>query len=311
MSRLGRYVAYSVLAVVGMAGGLTVHAQQGLPAPAATAAAPVAVQATPALWVMKGPKATVYLLGTIHIMKPGVEWHTAKVMAAVNQSQTLVEEVADLSDVAAIRPLMMQLGMDQEHPLSTKITKEDLALVDGALKQMGAPGESSVEPMRPWLVGLTLSVLPLMKAGYDPQSGVDMTLSKEFKAAGKPVAGLETVEQQLHILADLPLADEVESLHLQLKDLDHATADTEKTVAAWEKGDVATIAKIENDEFVKEYPALYQKLVVARNKAWAEKLATMLQGEGTTLVAVGAAHLAGPDSVQTLLTAKGFTVTGQ
>lgn len=280
------------------------------PAPAqAQTPAPAIVQANPALWVVKGPHATVYLFGTIHVLKPGIAWQTPKVLAATDASQSLIEEIADIDDTAAMQPLIKQLGTDPDHPLSTKISKDDLALVDSAIKQMGAPGESVLEPLRPWLAGLTLSVLPMLKAGYDPKSGVDMTLAAAFKTANKPVTGLETVEEQLHIFSDMPLAQEVESLHIQLKNLDHSTADLDSTVTAWEKGDVETIAKIENDVFIKDDPALYQKLVVQRNKNWTERLVKLLQGEGTTFVAVGAAHLAGPDSVLKMLEARGFKIT--
>ena len=280
------------------------------PAPAqAQTPAPAIVQANPALWVVKGPHATVYLFGTIHVLKPGIAWQTPKVLAATDASQSLIEEIADIDDTAAMQPLIKQLGTDPDHPLSTKISKDDLALVDSAIKQMGAPGESVLEPLRPWLAGLTLSVLPMLKAGYDPKSGVDMTLAAAFKTANKPVTGLETVEEQLHIFSDMPLAQEVESLHIQLKNLDHSTADLDSTVTAWEKGDVETIAKIENDVFIKDDPALYQKLVVQRNKNWTERLVKLLQGEETTFVAVGAAHLAGPDSVLKMLEARGFKIT--
>ena len=280
------------------------------PAPAqAQTPAPAIVQANPAHWVVKGPHATVYLFGTIHVLKPGIAWQTPKVLAATDASQSLIEEIADIDDTAAMQPLIKQLGTDPDHPLSTKISKDDLALVDSAIKQMGAPGESVLEPLRPWLAGLTLSVLPMLKAGYDPKSGVDMTLAAAFKTANKPVTGLETVEEQLHIFSDMPLAQEVESLHIQLKNLDHSTADLDSTVTAWEKGDVETIAKIENDVFIKDDPALYQKLVVQRNKNWTERLVKLLQGEGTTFVAVGAAHLAGPDSVLKMLEARGFKIT--
>ena len=295
-----------------LATALTLHAQSPAPAaaPAAPAAAPApTVKATPALWVVKGPKATLYLFGTIHILKPNIDWHTPAVTSALAASSSLLEEVDNVDDPNAIRPLMMQLGMDQEHPLSTKITKEDLAAIDSALKQMGAPGESAVEPLRPWLVGITLSVLPMLKAGYDPQSGVDLLLTKDFKAANKPVKGLETIEQQLHFFSDLSPTEEVSELHEQLKHLDTGTQDLDKILAAWQKGDPDTIASIENDDFRKDYPALYDKLVIARNKAWADKLATLLQGDGTTFMAVGAAHLAGPDSVLQLLATRGFTIT--
>jgi len=281
------------------------------PAPGAAPVAPTpsaTVPADPAIWVVKGPHATIYLFGTIHVMKPEVSWHTDKVKSAIESSSTLIEEVdnVDQADPAQMQALMLKLGMDQEHPLSTKITKEDLALLDAAAKKMGAPGEQVMEPMRPWTAQVILSVVPIMQAGYDPKSGVDIALAAEFRAAKKPIQGLETMEEQLHFFSDMPQAEEVEALHLQLKEMDSSTKDLVDVVEAWKKGDADTIASIENRSFEKEYPALYTRLVVQRNKAWAEKLSKLLQGEGTTFVAVGAAHLAGPDSVQKLLEAKGI-----
>jgi uncharacterized protein YbaP (TraB family) len=137
---------------------------------------------------------------------------------------------------------------------------------------------------------------------------VDVALAKDFKGENKPVSGFETMEWQLHLFSDMPQAEEVESLHLSLHKLNTAVADLDTIVSAWTKGDVETIAKIENDSFAKDSPELYQTLVVKRNKAWAKKLDTMLKGEGTTFVAVGAAHLAGPDAVIKMLEAKGYTV---
>ena len=308
-NRFPSFVGKGVALALAVVGTMAAIGQSPAPAPTPSTQAPVAtVPAEPAIWVVKGPRATVYLFGTIHVMKPEVSWHSAKVKSAMEASSTLIEEVdnVDQADPAQMQALMLKLGMDQAHPLSTKITKEDLALLDAAAKKMGAPGEQVMEPMRPWTAEVILSVVPIMQAGYDPKSGVDIALATEFRAAKKPVQGLETMEEQLHFFSDMPQAEEVEALHLQLKNMDSSTKDLTDAVEAWKKGDADTIASIENRSFEKEYPALYTRLVVQRNKAWAEKLSKLLEGEGTTFVAVGAAHLAGPDSVQKLLEAKGI-----
>lgn len=267
------------------------------------------VEATPAIWKIKGAHGTIYLLGTIHLMKPNVNWESAPVKAALAVSSTLVEEVSNVDDMAGAQSLLLQYGMDMAHPLSTKIGKDDLAKLDAALQQMGLPGESAMEPLRPWAVMLTISVLPMIKAGYTPESGVDIALAHEWKATGKTVNGLETLDQQIHFFADMSEADQVTMLHVSLEQLDHASEDEEKMVTAWLNGDVDTIAKLENSEFRRKYPALYKRLVVDRNRTWSEQLSKMLDSGGTEFVAVGAAHLPGPDGVLKLLAAKGYTVT--
>ena len=78
---------------------------------------------------------------------------------------------ADLDDAAAAQPLALQFGMDLAHPLSTKISKDDVALLDTAAKSMGLPGEAMLEPMQPWLVSATLEMVPMMKAGTIRRAG--------------------------------------------------------------------------------------------------------------------------------------------
>ena len=151
------------------------------------------------------------------------------------------------------------------------------------------------EPMQPWMAYMTLQVLPMIKAGYSPQSGVDVELTGDAKQAAKPVLGFETVSQQLHLLADFPQPQQVELLHQELVDLPKSAEQTDRMMEDWTKGNVEAIADMENGEFRSRSPELYKKLVVERNQRWAEQLATLLKSDkpGVAFVAVGAAHLAG------------------
>ncbi len=264
-------------------------------------------EATPALWKVQGSHETVYLFGTVHVMKPEVKWQTAKVMDAFRQSNTLYLEIAKLDDMASMQPMVLQLGMDQEHPLSTKLSKEDEGLLSEAVKGMGMD-EAMFEPMQPWMVYMTLQVLPMIKAGYSPQSGVDVALTSDAKEGAKPVVGFETVNQQLHMLADFSQAQQVELLHQELLELPKAPEQTRRMMEDWTAGNVEAIADMENGAFRSRDPELYKKLVVERNQRWADQLSTLLKSDkpGVAFVAVGAAHLAGPDSLQHQLEAHGF-----
>ena len=97
----------------------------------------------------RGAHETVYLFGTVHIMKPEVKWQTAKVMDAFKRSDTLYLEIAKLDDMASMQPLVLQLGMDQEHPLSTKLSKDDEALLTEAVKGMGMERKPCSSPCSP------------------------------------------------------------------------------------------------------------------------------------------------------------------
>jgi uncharacterized protein YbaP (TraB family) len=311
--------SFARVGMLGLAASMSCRgfAQTAAKAPAggageqATVTAPaILTEATPALWKLKGVHGTVYLFGSVHVMKKDVHWETAKVKDALGSSGTLYLEIAEVDDasMAAAQPAILQLGVDAEHPLSTKISKEDVDLLDAALKTLGMPGEQTFEPMQPWLVYLTLSVLPAMQAGYDPNSGIDKLLAAEETAAGKPVKGFETLMAQIHMVADMPQAMQVKILHQTLVDLPKSVSEVNSMVADWTRGDVEAIGKMDNDEMKEKYPDLYQLLLVKRNEAFADALTKILNdpATGTVFAAVGAAHLAGSDSVLKMLRARGI-----
>ena len=61
-------------------------------------------------------------------------------------------------------------------------------------------------------------------------------------------------------------------------------------------------------EMKTDAPAAYDALLVRRNANWAGQIETLLKGSGTAFIVVGAAHLAGADSVQSMLEARGVDV---
>jgi len=268
--------------------------------------------ATPAMWKVKGVHGTVYLFGSVHVMKPEVQWETPKVKAALVESDVLYLEIPDVDPEAmkAMQPMVLQMGMDVAHPLSTKISKADVDLLDAAVKGLGMPGEAAFEPMKPWMAYTVLSVLPAMKAGYATDSGIDAKLAAEAKSLNKPVKGFETAIEQMHFLADMPEAEQVEMLHKTLIDLPKSQTQLEAMVGDWTRGDVDKIAAMENDELKVKYPVLYEKLLVKRNEHFAKDLTGMLKdpATGTVFVTIGAAHLAGPDGVGKMLEKNGFSV---
>ena len=256
--------------------------------------------AEPALWKVQGPHATVWLFGSIHVLKPGEPWKSPKVEEALKASNALYLEIADADDPAAMQPLMLKYGLDPAHPLSTKLDAKERAALDSALASLGL-AEPALEIMRPWMAGLTLSVLPLVKAGYNPEASVEHALSTEARAQGKPVRGFETAEQQVHYLADLPPAQEVAFLDSAVDDAAKGTKEIDDMVAAWEAGDTARLAILVNEDMKAKYPDLYRRLIIERNQRFAKQVADLANGSGVYFVAVGAGHLAGPESVQTML----------
>ncbi|HET7930116.1 MAG TPA: TraB/GumN family protein [Rhodanobacteraceae bacterium] len=257
--------------------------------------------ADPALWVAKSPTATVYLFGTVHVLPKQATWHYPALDEALAASGTLYVEEDD-DNPLTMQMLVLKYGMDLQHPLSSKLNAADRARLDKAATDAGVPGGAkTLDAMQPWLAALTISVAPLLKAGYDPKSGADKQLEREFKAAGKPVAAFEAAEQQIKFFAGLSPALQLDLLHNALDDYAKGPQQIAKIIKAWRAGDVKAIAANVTGGMRKHYHELYAVLLVDRNRNWARQIDVLLKQHGTFFVAVGTGHLAGPDRLQVQL----------
>lgn len=270
--------------------------------------------AAPALWVVQSPSGgKVYLFGTVHLLRDDTQWRSPELEAAMKESQDLYLEIADINNVAAAAGALLKAGVDRDHPLSTKISKDDVALLDATAKRYGLAGEAMFEPMRPWLVYLVLSVMPASHSGYSAGNGVDLQVRKEFAAAGKPIHGFETFDMQAHIFADLPEPVQIQLLDGELRSMSAptgtggSTAQLDHLVAAWVTGDEVQLATALQLDKLTDAP-LYAQVFTNRNEAWAKVLAERLKQPGTSFVCVGAGHLVGPQGVPALLAQMGFKV---
>lgn len=270
---------------------------------ALTAAAPAAAE--PALWVVRDADSTLYLFGTVHVLKPGQDWRSPKVAKAMADAQELVLEVQLPESPAEAQGLFMKYGLDPAHPLSSKLKPAEWAKLKGVAAAMGMP-EQAIIGMRPWLAAMTLQLAPLTKAGYDPQSGVEFKLTADAKASAKPINALESVEQQVRFFADMPPEAELAMLRAALEDVDEAVQELDRMVTAWSAGEPQKLEAAFVEEFRREYPQLYKVALVQRNQDWADQIERKLQGAGVSFIAVGAGHLVGPDSVQAELAKKGI-----
>ena len=269
-----------------------------------SALAPATAQAEPAMWVVKDADSTVYLFGTVHLLKKDVVWNTPKVQAAMAESKELWLELLDADDQAKLAPLVQQLGLDLQRPLSSKLDDAQKAKLNKVAAQLGI-NAAQLEPMRPWLAALTFSLAPLQAAGWTPDAGVDKLLQAQARKEGDKLQAFETAEQQMRFFADLPEPLQIEYLDQTLDDADRGLALMDQIAAAYAAGDSETIGRIMSAELQADAPEIYNVILTKRNQAWADQIQKVLAGKGTHFVAVGAAHLAGPDSLQVQLAKRG------
>jgi len=270
----------------------------------ATLALTISAKAEPSMWVIRDRDSTIYLIGTLHLLRHETQWDAAKVKKTVAESTALWLEVAD-NDQASLLPVVAQYGVDREKTLSSKLNAAQKEKLDRLAASYGVP-MASLEPMKPWMAALMFAVLPLQKAGYDPSAGIDRLLRTQAEKEGDEIYGFETAEEQVRFFADLPETEQIAFLEETLGDAEKGLAQLEKLAKAWIEGDDETLGNILVNEFKKEAPAIYEKFLVQRNIAWSEKIAGILKGSGVQQIAVGAAHLAGPDSLQLQLAKRGI-----
>lgn len=235
-----------------------------------------------AIWAVRDQDSTVILFGTIHVMKPETEWRLPRFDAAFNGADTLILEVENPEDQGAVLPLIQAHGLSPDRPLSSLLSAKDLSRLDTSAKSVGLSA-AQLEPLRPWLASLSLATAPLRRAGYDPASGIDPILRAEALAAGMTIAGLETLDQQVRLLAGFPEDGQLAYLMRSLDDFDDGAAQLERLVEAWLAGDVAAIDRIGVRPMRVVGERVYQALLVERNRVWAEHISATLDDAGTTL----------------------------
>ncbi len=304
-----------------------------------TAPAPAAATNGPALWKVADADTTIYLFGTVHVLPKGLEWYDATIAKALDGSDILVTEIPmDPASEAAMQQMAMQKGaLPAGTTLRSLLTDAQKTTYTAALNQLGGkieaaqlaqvpaearaqyedakakglvpnPGDmlaTQFDGMKPWMVGLTMSILPLTFEGYDPNSGVEKVLLG--KVGAKEKGALETAEFQLGIFDGMAQEAQISFLIEAAGSMDETKPMLDRMVAEWIEGDADSLAAVMNEGM--SDPSVADALLYSRNRNWAEWIDTRLDKPGTVFIAVGAGHLAGAKSVQEYLAQKGIKVT--
>lgn len=266
-----------------------------------------AAAADPAMWVVKDGDSTVYLLGTIHVMKPGVKWRSEKLDAALRSSSEYWMELDLQADPAIVQTYALNFGMDSRKELASSVGEANFEKFVALAKRYKIPTRD-LHQMRPWFATMVLSQAQMVSVGYDPDLGVDRSLQKQAIADGKAIKPFETAEQQLGYLADMPDRVAADMLVQTLNEMAEGEAAIGQLENAWLAGDVKQLQKIGPDRMRKEAPELFDAVLKRRNDNWVKQIANLMKGSGTQFIAVGAAHLLGKDSVPDQLAKLGYRV---
>ena len=273
-----------------------------------TLAEPASAQARPALWQVSDRDTTIYLFGTIHLLPKDYAWRTPAFEKAVGRSQALVvETIVDTSNPQALAREMSRLGFRPGlPPLVSRVSAAKRPALEAAIAKSGLP-RTAFERMETWAAAFVLLGGQFKDIGLSGEAGVETVLRSAFAKAGKPVDQLETNTEQLSLFDTLPEAAQRSLLEGALDATGDMRGQFNSMLAAWARGDVKQIGATFNEDLAGS-PELREALLRRRNINWSRWVQRRMASPGSVLVAVGAGHLAGADSVIAMLERDGYKV---
>lgn len=245
-----------------------------------------------------------WMLGTIHALPDGTAWRTPAITAAVGKADRLVVEVASLgegaaSSAAVFRELAVTPGLP---PLAGRVPPEHRAALASLAQEAGLP-LAQQQRTESWAAALMLARL---NASGDPANGVDRALIADF--AQRPIRELEGARGQLGLFDQLPEPDQRRLLVAVITASTQGPQEAEALRAAWLAGDAAALEAASRRGMMAD-PVLRTALLTGRNRRWLALIEAELAAPGRPLIAVGAAHLVGPEGLAAMLAARGWRLT--
>ena len=266
--------------------------------------------AHPTLWHITGEAGQVYLLGSVHVLPPNVQWRTGPIYMALSRADVFVFEVPE--DEAAVKELQNLIQshgfLPPDQTLRVMLHPEFRADYDAAVKASGVE-PATVERERPWLAGIQLMFAQMSKLGFAASNGVDSALMQSAARDHKPVRYLETIADQFALLAPDDSRLELQEFESGLSDLRDVSAGIHPMVEAWSNGDQKKLDELVNGD-LDQFPEARKLLLDDRNQRWVPQIEAMLKEKHVFFITVGAGHLTGPKGVPALLRTAGYKVSG-
>ncbi|MFL6829733.1 MAG: TraB/GumN family protein [Sphingomicrobium sp.] len=278
----------------------------------ALAAGPAAARppaaAHPALWAISDADTTVYLFGTIHLLPPNYQWRTSRFDEAVAGSQQLVvETIVDENNPTEMMSALASLAFSPNlPPIAQRVPPEKRAALEAAIRKSGLP-RPTFDRLETWAAAFMLLGDQFRDMGLKTDEGVEMVLRSSFARQGKSVGELETNREQLSYFDGLPEEAQRALLEGAIDEPKTMSKDFERMLTAWARGDVEGIAQTFNHDLA-AVPALRQALLDRRNANWSRWVEQRMAKPGSIMIAVGAGHLAGRDSLVDRLKRSGYKV---
>jgi uncharacterized protein len=262
-----------------------------------------------ALWEIHGKHNTVFLLGSIHVLRPSDYPLAPEMLDAYRHAQALYMEVnlQELDMQTMQVELLASATLPPGKTLPGILGKQRYDHAAALARDVGVE-LSNFDRFAPWFAAEAISQLQLIKLGFQPESGVEMYFLQRAKTDSKSVAGLETVHDQIALFDGLSMDAQAEYLLSSLEEAHDLPNEVDTMVKAWNRGDTLWFEREMKSEFGRD-PSLYQSVLVARNRKWIPKIEALLKEDKNYLIIVGTGHLVGAGSVIDLLKKDGIDAT--
>ncbi len=259
------------------------------------------------LWKVEGKGNTLYLGGSVHILRPGDYPLPQEYDVAFGKAEAIVLEadIEKLEDPAMAQSLLAKGMYQGENNLQNALSEEVYEKLKAQCSSLSIPIEH-LSQFKPSLVVLTLTVMKMQKMGISAD-GIDKHYYVKSKAENKEVLFLETAEEQIDLIVNMGKGNEDDFVLKSLKDFENMEKDLIDLIASWRNGS-SKVMKKELKEMKKEFPEIYQSLLVDRNNKWMPKIDHYLSDEQIEFIIVGSLHLHGSDGVLKKLKDKGYSV---
>jgi uncharacterized protein YbaP (TraB family) len=260
------------------------------------------------VWKVTTDSSVVYLLGSIHLLKPGDLPLHPKMEEAFKDAETLVFEVdIDSAETPAFQQYVLFKSIyDGGKTLQTELGDSVYSLLKAGMSPLGLDVEQ-MKQFKPWVVAITFLALKLQQLGFDPDFGVDRYFYEKAKAEGKSIVAFETPEYQIDLFDSMPKSEQRALVLETLEDAANLEEMLDEIILGWRTGDLDALEATINKSLA-EHPEIRERLLTARNRNWLPRIESCINGRGTCLVIVGVGHMAGEDGLVNLLRKAGYNV---
>lgn len=253
------------------------------------------------LWRAQGMSNSVYLLGSIHLLRPQDHPLPTVIDFAYEDAEVLIMELdMDDLDAAATQLLFNERGVLRDGTTLRDLMGEESYAIAARAAEANQIPIDMLAKSEPWLAAITVEMMILYRSGFNPMLGVEMQMTSRAVEDGKPIEGLERIDEQLAFLDGLSLQAQRDMLIQTLEDSASMADSINDMVRAWRFGDTQTLESELLDSLA-EHRELHETIVKNRNVRWASQIRELLDDTDDYLVIVGALHLVGEEGVPNLL----------